>query len=157
MVVKKCRDVRFLIIGDGPERSQLDELASRYRIKPFVSFMGFRFDMDRIYSGLDVVVLSSYTEGFPKVILEALSYGKPVIATEVGGVPEIIRQNKTGLLIPPGSPALMADAMCDILDHPNKGDSLGRTGRDLVKTEFSIKARTRKLEQLYFEVCRNLG
>jgi glycosyltransferase involved in cell wall biosynthesis len=148
-ILGKFPDARFLIIGEGPEEPLLEARTKKLGLESVVYFLGFRDDLNMVYPAIDLVVLSSYTEGLPKVLLEALSYGKPVVATSVGGVPEIIIHEKTGLVVPPHSPALLSNAICDILSCPPKGDLYGEAGRSLIRSDFSLRSRTLKLEQLY--------
>jgi len=153
-VLKKFPTARFLIIGEGPEKVYLKAKAAEMGVGPFLTFLGFRTDMEMIYPALDVVALSSYTEGLPKVLLEAMSYGKPVVATGVGGVPEVIIANKTGILVPAKSPDLLAKGICDILAEPDMARELGDAGRNLIQSQFSLGTRTLRLENLYEQISQ---
>lgn len=146
---------KILIIGEGPERNKLECMVSNKGMREDILFLGFVSNMDELYQDIDLVVLSSYTEGLPKVLLEALRHGKPVVATNVGGVPEIILPGQTGVLVAPHSPEALARAICDLLHDPVKARYLGERGMELIRKCFSLKTRTRKLEDLYQSVIGN--
>jgi len=106
---------RLLIVGDGPERLALEQLTGRLGIEPLVVFAGHQSDVRPYYGLADLLVLPSHTEGSPNVVLEALAAGLPVLATAVGGVPEILTHEQTGLLVPPRDPAAMAAELTRLL------------------------------------------
>src|SRR4030095_3717200 len=88
-VASGCPDVVFLLVGHGPSQADLQQFAERLKLGNRVVFLGHRSDMQRIYAALNLLVLCSDTEGMPNVVLEAFAYGRPVVATRVGGVPEV--------------------------------------------------------------------
>ena len=93
-------DARFLVLGDGERRAELESLVRRLNLTEAVRFLGWRHDMLRIYADLDVVALSSRNEGSPVSLIEALAAARPVVATAVGGVPEVVIDGETGLTVP---------------------------------------------------------
>lgn len=117
-----------------------------------VSFLGFRQDVTALMNMSDVLVLSSLREGLPNVILEALALAKPVVATRAGGIPEIIRDGETGLLVPPEEPEQLAEALLRLLRNPQEGKKLGARGRSVVAREFNVETMTHKIADVYREV-----
>ena len=110
-----ARDVRFLLAGDGPLRKELRQQVAAKGLTDHVTFLGFRTDMPAIFSASDLVVLSSFTEGIPGALLEAMAAGKPIVATEVGGVGELFRHGQVGRLVKPGSPEELSQAIEELL------------------------------------------
>lgn len=141
----------LLIIGDGPSRRALEGLA-RERNAEGVRFLGFRTDMDQIMCAIDLFVLPSLTEGLPNVILEAFACKKPVVATAVGGVPEIVDHGKSGLLVPPKRPDLLAEAIQALLRDPERRRAMGEAGYERVRRDFTFEAQAGKLEGIYEEI-----
>ena len=149
--------VNFVVIGDGPLRRQLEEEASSLGIKDRVVFTGERHDIPYLLPAFDVFVLSSLTEGLPLTILEALAAGCPVVATRVGGIPEIIQDNVNGLLVEPADPAGLAIAVASLLSDPQKAASMGQAGKALVKEKFTAAVMVRKVEDEYRNLLSNRG
>ena len=142
-------DVRFLIVGHGPLLDDLQRLANRLEIADRVAFLGHRSDMHRVYAALNVLVLCSDTEGMPNVVLEAFAYGRPVVATRVGGVPEVVSEAENGLIVPPGQRAALVEAVRSILNDADLECRLGRRGRRTIEERFDFRRRTQALEALY--------
>lgn len=148
-IIETNQNVYFFIIGDGPDRSSLEKLSSELNISDKVFFMGHLKDMREVYQDLDIVALTSHTEGFPNVILESLCMEKPVIATAVGGVPEIIENNITGLLVPPQSPEAIAEGIEYLLKNPEEAKVLAINGKKMVLQKFHFSSRVEKIQELY--------
>ena len=117
IVADRIPDVRFVIVGDGECRSDLEALAAELEIEHQVTFAGFRRDVDRIYAALDLTVLSSYNEGMPVSLIEAISSGCYVVSTRVGGVEDLVDTDGVGVTVPPGQPDDLAEAVVDALDR----------------------------------------
>ncbi len=143
---------RLLICGDGPLRTVLEREASSLGIADRVRFLGFRRDLMTIFQSMNLLVLPSHTEGLPNVILEAFSCAKPVVATSVGGIPELVVHGKNGLLVPPKRPDLLSRALESCLASPEKTHLMGKEGFSTVSEQFSFEAHTRRLEKIYEEV-----
>ncbi len=139
----------FLFCGDGPCREALEREVRELGISDRVRFLGHRRDIMNIYQIMDLLVLPSHTEGLPNAILEALSFGKPVVATRVGGLPEIIQDGQSGLLVPPRRPDLLAKAIVRCLASPQAMRSMGENGRNVVMDKFSFDAQCAQLESVY--------
>src|SRR5207247_11054153 len=118
-----------------------------------VVFAGYRADVPAVLDEVDVVVLPSSVEGMPLVLLEAMAHRRPVVATPVGGTPEVVVDGETGLLVPPRDPRALADAIRRLLDDPDLAKRLGDAGRRRVELHFSLEAMNRRILELYDEVA----
>jgi glycosyltransferase involved in cell wall biosynthesis len=150
-------DARFLIIGDGELRAHLEKEARSLGIADRVLFTGFRSDLPEIYADLDVVALSSFNEGLPVTIIEALAAARPVVATEVGAVRDLIEPGQTGWLSPAGNSESMARGIVRLLDHPEAARRMGEAGRRHVFPRLSIDRLVGDLAALYREVLAEKG
>jgi glycosyltransferase involved in cell wall biosynthesis len=151
-VLRTAPETRFLIVGDGPERPSLESFVTDLGIAERVIFTGIRSDVDAILRLGDVFALSSRTEAFPNVILEAFATGLPVIATDVGSVGELVFDNKTGVKIPVDDPAALTGAVVDLLGDGEKAARWGANARKLVEKEFRIEGMCDKRERLFGEL-----
>jgi glycosyltransferase involved in cell wall biosynthesis len=142
-------DIKWLIVGDGPIRKKLEELTQEFNLKDTVIFTGLRNDVSELLNNSDIFVLPSLKEGLPLAVIEAMSTGLPVVATSVGGVTEIIEDEKTGLLIPPGNPDAISSAVMILLKDIKKREYIGRHGRKSVIENFASDKMVAKVEQLY--------
>lgn len=145
-LVKDVPRMRFLIVGDGPEREKMEAMAEGLGLN--VIFTGTRKDIYAIISAMDLLVLSSLNEGLGHVILQAMAGGKPVVATKVGGVPEVVKDGITGILVPPSNPQEMASAIMRIFRDPQMRRMMGEEGRKRAE-KFDIKIAIDSLETLY--------
>jgi glycosyltransferase involved in cell wall biosynthesis len=151
-ILNNNKKIRFILIGIGPEEKKLREYVKTNNMDAFVVFAGFRHDMINIYNSIDLVVQSSYTEGMPNVVLEALLMKVPVIATNVGGTGDIITSGQTGTLIEAGSLNMLVTEIANYLDKPDSYVSMTEHGRELIVNEFNHNERAKKLVRLYDEV-----
>jgi glycosyltransferase involved in cell wall biosynthesis len=151
-VLKIYPEVRFLIVGDGPLKSQLKDMVKHLKIQEHVIFTGLVPNMciPYILSNIDISVLPSLRENFPHSILEAMAARKPVIASHVGGIPEMIKEGVTGYLIPPRDSVALADRILRLLKDKGLSQTMGHNGRALVEQRFSMDAVTQKLEEAYY-------
>jgi glycosyltransferase involved in cell wall biosynthesis len=133
------RDVHWMIAGDGPLRPLLEERIARHALSERVYLLGFRRDVPAILGAADVVVLPSYQEGIPNVLCEAMAMARPVVATRVGGVPELVEEGRSGLLVEPKEPQGLADALERLLADPNARERLGSLARQRIVSEFSLE------------------
>lgn len=141
--------VRFLVAGDGPERPRLEALARQLGIADRVHFLGHVSEVDPFLAGLDVNVLTSYSESFPYVILEAARLRKVTVSTAVGGVPDLIRPGETGYLYEPGDAEGLARAVVEALADPARRGALGQAVHERARTHFSAEAMARRHLELY--------
>jgi glycosyltransferase involved in cell wall biosynthesis len=157
-VFKKFPNARFVIVGAplfGEEEYEqvVRDLPSQLGIESVVEFTGFRSDIEQVISGLDLVVHSSVTgEPFGQVIIEGMAAGKPVVATNGGGVPEIVQDGSTGILVPMGDVQAMADAICEIVANPERGRAMGIMGRQRVQDSFTVELTAAKVEAVYRKI-----
>jgi glycosyltransferase involved in cell wall biosynthesis len=141
----------FVVAGDGELRSELESRA-RTILGRHVFFTGWVLDLATLYRALDIVVLSSRNEGTPITLLEAGAAGLPVVATRVGGVPDIVQDGETGLLAPTGRPSEIASLIIRLLKHPQLRQSMGQDARKLVTSRFSADRLVNDVNQLYHEL-----
>lgn len=141
-------DARLLLVGRGPEEGRLRVLADRLELSARVRFAGERADVASSLEEMDLYAQSSIAEGMPNSILEAMAAGLPVVATAVGGTPEVVVADETGLLVPPGDPAAMAAALMTLLTDRAKAEAFGRAGRARVEAEFGEATMLRRVEAL---------
>ncbi len=144
--------VRLVIAGDGTERIVLEKLAQDLGVLSQVEFLGYREDIPAIISTFGVFVLSSVTEGIPLTLLEAMAASKPIVATKVGGNPEVVVDGKTGFLVPPQDPLAMAEKILVLLNDVQLSKDMGEAGRKRVRQVFSLARMTDEYEQVYQDV-----
>ena len=142
-------DVRFLIVGDGELRPQLEQQAVAFGLNHCVDFLGWQRELEPIYADLNLVVLSSLNEGTPVSLIEAMAAGLSVVATRVGGVPDLVEHGKTGLLVPPKNPVALSEAMRALLGDPDRGRQMGRLARETVYPKYSDAALIDRMDRLY--------
>lgn len=130
-------DVRLVLAGDGAERDDLARLADELEFRDAVHFLGWRTDVPAILGCLDVFALTSWTEGLPLAVLEAMACGVPVVATSVGDLPNVIVDGRSGRLVAPGDDAALADVLAHLASHADDRAALARAGRDVVAARFS--------------------
>jgi len=145
---------RFVIVGDGVLRNELESYTSKLDIKDRVLFVGWRRDLPRIYADLDVLVVSSDKEGTPVSAIEAMASGCPVVGTRVGGLPDMIADGKTGYLVPPRDPKTMAIFILRLLRDAQTAYKISRSARAIAQERFNIKRLVADTEELYQELLR---
>ena len=153
-VLRAVPDAYLLIVGEGARREDLERQARELRIAHRVVFTGRRDDVPAVTAALDVAVLPSYREAQGLTILEAMALSRPVVASNVGGIPEMIEHGVTGLLVPPHDPAALAAAIVRLLNDHSFADTLGRAGHDLVHDRFCIELMVKAVEEIYDEGAR---
>lgn len=142
-------DLIYLVVGDGPHGAALTEHADRLGITASVRFVGSTTDVADALAASDIFVLPSHTEALPTVVIEAMAAGLPVIATEVGGTPELIDAGVTGVLVPPHSPPRLADAAHRLLVTPRQTEAMGIAGRRVAIGRFGIDRQAARLADEY--------
>jgi len=151
-VVEQDSTVRFVIVGDGILKVELEGYAQDLHISEQVIFTGWRRDLPRIYADLDVLVVSSNNEGTPVSAIEAMASGCPVVATRVGGLPDIIKDGETGYLVPARQSQPLAAAIVRVIENAQAAEQMGRSGRFSVKEKFSLDRLVSDTEALYEEL-----
>ena len=145
-------DAGMAIVGEGREREQLERTIGDLDLGGSVKLFGHRRDPLACLAAADVVVNPSETEGSPNVVLEAMSIGRPIVATSVGGVPEILADDANGVLVPPGSPARLAEGIARVLADSDLAQRLGRAARTTAIEGHSFDAMTERYEAIYDRV-----
>lgn len=148
-VRRRHPDTVPLIAGDGPLRAMLESRARAEGLGDHVRFLGDRADVGDLLGGLDLFVLSSVTEGYPVVLVEACASGLPIVATDVGGNAEIVEHERNGLLVPPRNPAALASAIVAVLEQPERGRTMGAAGRRWALAYGSVAAMATRYEAIY--------
>jgi glycosyltransferase involved in cell wall biosynthesis len=152
-IVRRTRPEATLdVVGDGPLRTGLEQLAEREGVKQAVRFLGVRNDVPQLLAGVACMLLASDYEGCPLTVLEAMAAGLPVVATAVGGIPELVVEGETGFLVAPDRPEPIADALEAILTEPDRGRALGAAGRERARALFSRERMIRETAALYDEL-----
>ncbi|MDZ7292064.1 MAG: glycosyltransferase [candidate division KSB1 bacterium] len=141
--------VHIYLVGDGDRRTHLEQLAQQLEVQNIVHFLGPRCDVREVLEEFDLVVFPSITEGLPMAMLEALAMKKPVIASAVGGIPEVIQPGETGWLVPPADSSALASAIAYALQHPEERQAVAEQGFHKVASEFTVAIMTRRTEQIY--------
>jgi glycosyltransferase involved in cell wall biosynthesis len=141
-------DAGVVLFGEGALRGDLERQVRDLNLTDRVVLPGFRTDLDSLIGAADVVVLPSYTEGLPNVALEASAAGVPVVATAVGGTPEAVADGETGLLVPPGNPAALAERVNRLLSEPATRAEFGANGRERMRAQFTFDAQARAYLEL---------
>jgi glycosyltransferase involved in cell wall biosynthesis len=149
LVVREFPDAIFLVIGDGPLRADLEQLAASLGIADRVRFLGFRSDIPLVMAALDVFVLPSLWEGLPLTILEAMLAAKPVVASAVNGVVEVVQHECTGFLFPPQEVEQLAAHLVTLLRDPSGAQAMGKAGQGRVQEHFCIDRTIARLSELY--------
>jgi glycosyltransferase involved in cell wall biosynthesis len=152
-------NVHAVLLGADVERggafqAELERDAERLGVRDRVVFAGHREDAAGLLGGLDVLALPSWTEGLPLVVLEAMARGRAVVATPVGGTPEVVEDGETGLLVPPRDPDALASAIRRLLDDPGLRERMGEAGRQRVAERFSADQMIARLLAVYDEAVR---
>jgi glycosyltransferase involved in cell wall biosynthesis len=154
LVLRDVPGAYLVIVGEGSRQDALHQIAVEQGVERHVIFTGRRDDIPAVTAALDVAVLPSYREAQGLTILEAMALSRPVVASNVGGIPEMIEDGVTGLLVPPHDAAALAGAITRLLrDHP-LADTLGRAGHDLVHDRFCVQLMVNKVQELYDEGAR---
>jgi glycosyltransferase involved in cell wall biosynthesis len=150
-------DVHFAIVGDGERRAELEAMSAKLGLADRVHFLGWRRDMGPIYADLDVVVLSSLNEGSPVAVIEALAAARPVVATAVGGVGEVVDDGTSGILVQPRDAAAIAAGALRFLDDPAWARRVALAGRSSVIPKYTVGRLVRDMENLYLELAGEKG
>jgi len=152
----RLRDRRliFVIAGDGELHATVSSAIARAELGRVVHLLGWRDDVPELLAAMDIFLLTSVFEGLPRVVLQAIAGGVPVVATDTGGVAEVVSHGESGLLVPPGQPAAAADAIVALASDARARARLAQAARLMLGDEFDIRRMLRDLEDLYDEVLK---
>ena len=149
-------NVICVICGTGPEESDLKEFVRAKGLDSEILFLGFRDDIPKVLKVLDILALMSLTiESFSMAAVEAMAMEVPVIATNIGGVPEVIDDGKTGIIIPPGNVDALCEAIKYLIQNPGVRFRMGQNGRLRVLDRFTIESNVRKTEEIFLQLLKN--
>jgi sugar transferase (PEP-CTERM/EpsH1 system associated) len=156
IVLSTYADARLELVGDGSLRGDLEKVARSLGIAKRVDFLGLRKDVADLLPHWEVFVLSSVREGLPLAVLEAMACARPVVATAVGEIPQVLCNGATGLTVPPGDPAALAASISAVLETPEWAAAIGRAARRLIEEKFSLDFTVKRYQALYETLpCRN--
>ena len=160
-IAARYSSVRFLIVGEAniepPYRRQLEERARSLSLTGRLLFIGQRNDVPQIMREIDISVQPSLTESFSNTLLESMANGLPVVATNVGGNPEVVADGESGMLVPPADPAALTHAMAQLLERPDLAQRLGQAAREKVARKYSLECLLRRTEDLYVSLLERRG
>jgi glycosyltransferase involved in cell wall biosynthesis len=141
----------FVFAGDGPLKQRLERKAYELGINTNMRFLGWRNDVTRVISVYDIFVFPSLNEGMGRVLVEAMALGKPVVASNVGGIPDLVTHGKTGFLVPPKDPGQLARYIQVLIEDEGKRKRLGQAGKEMA-LNFKIEIMVKKIAELYDEL-----
>lgn len=144
----------WLLLSDGALRPAWEARARALGLKHAIHFLGRRRDVPAVLAHADLIVHPSWSEGFPNAVLEGMCAGRPVVATDVGGVPEVMEEGMTGCLVPPHRPDALTDAIAGMLADPARLQAMGRAARARVEARFSVERMTASVEAIYDELAQ---
>ncbi len=149
LVAKEHSNIYLWLVGNGELRQFIENAVNKKRLNEKVTFLGIRNDVAKLLNKCNIFILSSDWEGMPLTILEAMASGKPVVSTAVGGVPELVKNGVTGLLVPPSNSRALAKAIIQLSNNNILCSSMGEKGRKRVVEQFDISKTAKKYEDLY--------
>jgi glycosyltransferase involved in cell wall biosynthesis len=147
-------DIRLLLAGDGSSSSEIDALIDALNLRSFVVRLGLRADVDRLLAAADMVLLSSVSEGIPLSLIEGMAAGLPVLATSVGGIPEVVEDGRTGLLVPARDDEALARQILGLAEDPVRREQMGRLGRERASALFSEDRMVEEYDRSYREMTK---
>jgi len=157
LLSKAYEDVSFLVVGDGPDRTRLERTADELGLSGKMHFVGVRDDVPSVLKLMDVLVLSSLSEGSPNIVLEGMAVGLPIVATRVGGVPDLVKDEVTGLVVEPEDAAGLSSAVLSLLDDPDRARVMGDAGRAIALENYDINRAVGQFEDVLHELLRRAG
>jgi glycosyltransferase involved in cell wall biosynthesis len=152
---QKNRHLRFLIAGEGTLRPELEQLSRRLNVSDSVEFVGWKRDAAEFLREIDILAMPSLWEAFGLSAAEAMAMGKPVIASRIEGLPEVVAEGETGILIPPADPGALARAIVELADNPARQRTMGRQGRARVERLFTLRGMIARHETFYESLLAN--
>ena len=149
LVVQEVPDARFVILGEGELRDHLERQVREYRLEKHVLLPGFRTDVLGCIKGFDLFVMSSVTEGLGTSLLDAMACGKPIVATDAGGIPEVVDHGVTGTVVPVRDPHAMATAIVELLSDESRRRTMGAAGLERVRARFTVEQMVAATAKVY--------
>jgi glycosyltransferase involved in cell wall biosynthesis len=157
-VAEKYPKSLLVLVGKGDDKGE-EEIKLKERVASLglvdkVLFLGWRPDVDEIMACFDILVLASLNEGMGRVLVEGMAAGLPIVASQVGGIPDLVRNGKNGLLVPPADATSLAKAVCALLKDKEKRKRMGEAGTKICQ-QYSTEAMVEQIEDLYRELLKN--
>ena len=153
-LVSRKGNARLVLVGEGPERATIENLVRDRGLEGHVKFLGLRTDVPRLLAAADIALLTSISEGIPLTLIEAMAAGLPVVATRVGGVPEVVVDGETGLLAPAGDDRALAELVCRLVATPDLLDRPRRQGTRAARSRYFREPDARRYRRVYGEMLR---
>jgi glycosyltransferase involved in cell wall biosynthesis len=157
LIAAEHPEVKLCLVGNGTRREELVSLVARHDLAERVQILPGRTNLLPLFQEASIFALSSGAEGLPNVVLEAMAAGLPVVATRVGGLPEVVAPGRTGWLVPPRDVPALAAALNHLLSDPETSQAFGRAGREQAVRDFSLEAMVRGHEEVFLSLMRNRG
>ncbi|MHB8121127.1 MAG: glycosyltransferase family 4 protein [Desulfuromonadaceae bacterium] len=156
MLIESGLSLKLVLLGDGAQRAELEELAAGSGVKEHVCFAGFQTDVESWLTAMDIFVFPSHSEGTPMALLEAMAAGVPCIATAVGGIPAVIHSGISGILISPGKPVEIRDAVRLLASDRDKGSGMAKCAQLKIEQKYNVHNWARSIEEEYVRtICMN--
>jgi glycosyltransferase involved in cell wall biosynthesis len=146
--------LRFVVVGDGKCLPDLKELTARKGLSDIFDYAGFHSDSYQFMRSFDIFALPSLSEGLSSAILEAMASSLPIVATNVGGIPELVKNGENGLLVPPANPAELAQAIQHLAENPAEAERMGRRGRERMERQFTLERKILGTEELCYALLK---
>ncbi len=156
-VLSRVPDVHFVLVGGGPLMSTLKARVEELGIEKKFTFTGFRSDSEALMKNFDVFCLPSISEGLSSAILVAMASRLPIVATQVGGIPELVLDGETGVLVPPDDADQLAVGLCKVLESPQLRKKMGCAGRQRIEETFTLERKLNETEKLYLSMLASVS
>ncbi len=155
LALQEKDDIHLVIVGTGSKESELKTQVNKLCLNHKISFTGYRSDIHNFLNKFDIMVIPSLHEAHPLVLMEAMGHAKPIIATAVGGIPEVINDNQNGLLIPPANSDKLKSALCYMLENKEIQDKLGKNARKSYEEKFTVEKMLKNTRKVYDSLLSN--
>ncbi len=153
-IITTALAAKYLIVGDGSYADQLHQAVQQHGLTDHVIFTGARQDIPQILAASDIFILPTLLDALPTVLIEAMAASTPIVASSVGGVPELVENGRNGLLIPPAEPDALAQSCLQLLQNPEEARAMGRAGKKIAAQKFDIHKQVKKLGDVYLELLK---
>jgi glycosyltransferase involved in cell wall biosynthesis len=157
MLINMEVPIKVLILGEGPQRSELEDLVEKMNIRDKVTFAGFQEHIEGWLPALDIFVLPSLTEGTPMSLLEAMACGLPVVASAVGGIPQVIESGKNGMLVSPAKPEEIKNAIQQLYKNKDMRLAVSEAARETIRLNYNVEDWTSKIEAEYLKIKKKIN
>ena len=153
-VLKEFKEAWFLVVGEGELEDDLKVKSKKLKLEDKIIFTGFLSDIKDVLASIDILVIPSLREGMPVVLLEAMAMKKPIVATNIEGIMEILENGVSGLLVPPRDTEALAEAVIDLLKHQDKANQMGMAARRVVEERFGVDTMVQQVRKVYEELAQ---